>query len=73
MISTGSNSITLSLTPTADDGGSPITGYKLFVDAGNDFNSEFREIPRYTTYQSPFTVTTADDSLSTTKIYRFVF
>lgn len=72
MISTSSTSITLSLQQTTDDGGSPITGYKLLVDKGNDFTSKFTEIPRYTTFASPFTVNIDDDGLLKARIYRFV-
>ena len=72
MIFTSSTSITLSLQQTTDDGGSPIIGYKLLVDKGNDFTSKFSEIPRYSTFTSPFTVTIADDGLVKSKIYRFV-
>jgi hypothetical protein len=33
--------MTLNLFYTEDDGGSPIIGYKIIVDAGNDFTSAF--------------------------------
>ena len=73
MISTDSSSITLQLQQTTDDGGSPITGYQLLVDSGNDFNSEFTEITRYTTFTSPFTLTILDDDLDISNVYRVVF
>ena len=72
-LSTDSTSITLKLQQTTDDGGSPITGYQLLVDEGDDFYSEFTAIDRYTTFTSPFTVTVADDSLIPEKVYRFIF
>ncbi len=40
-VSSTSTSVTLSIPPSIDDQGSPIIKYKLFVDAGNDFSSEF--------------------------------
>jgi len=50
MISTSSTSITLSLKRSTDDGGSPITGYRLLVDAGNDFKSGFTQVVRYANF-----------------------
>lgn len=41
MVETDSTSITLALQQTTDDGGSPVIGYQLSVDAGDDFNSGF--------------------------------
>lgn len=40
-VSSTSTSITLTIPPSIDDNGSPIIKYKLFVDAGDDFSSQF--------------------------------
>jgi hypothetical protein len=40
-VSSSSTSVTLTIPPSIDDQGSPIIKYKLFVDSGNDFSSEF--------------------------------
>lgn len=40
-VSSTSDSITLQFAQTVDNGGTPVTGYKLLRDAGNDFGSSF--------------------------------
>jgi hypothetical protein len=49
--------------------GSPITGYKLYVDAGDDFTSEFTEVASYDGQILEHT-TTVDDLLITGREYR---
>ena len=48
--STDSTSITLNLLQTLDNGGSPIIRYKLYVDAGDNFNSEYSQISGYESF-----------------------
>jgi len=54
-----------------DDGGSPILGYKLWRDQGNDFSSTFVEVPTYTDNSELFTTSASLDGLDSGKIYRF--
>lgn len=54
-----------------DDGGSPITDYKLYADSGNDFTSAFTELTNYDGSASTYTVTVTGDSLTAQRIYRF--
>lgn len=56
---------------TLSDNGSPITGYKLLVDLGDDFSSTFTEVASYDS-ELTYTVTVITDSLVTSKVYRFV-
>lgn len=72
-VSSDSTSVTVLLSQTLDDGGTPVTEYKLFRDAGNDFTSSYTEITRYDGSSSTFTMTVADDGLVNGKIYRFVY
>lgn len=67
--------LTLILSPTAEDGGSPITGYKIFRDDGNAFvaNTYATELTRYTGAATTFLTTILDDGLVSGKIYRFVY
>ena len=53
-----------------DDGGSPITKYKLWVDAGDDFTSQFRQVPSYDGQSVIFTSNQTMDGLLTGKTYR---
>jgi hypothetical protein len=67
--------LTLILSPTAEDGGSPITGYKIFRDDGNAFvaNTYATELTRYTGAATTFLTTILDDGLVSGKTYRFVY
>jgi len=71
-ISSDSASISLTLSRSLDDGGSPITSYKLFVDAGDDFSSDYAEIGRYDGTSTTFDPNVDEDGLVNGKIYRFV-
>lgn len=42
-----SSYITLNVPRSLDDSGSPITGYKLFVDSGDDFSSSYTQVSDY--------------------------
>ena len=65
------DTVTLNIPRSMDDGGSPILGYKLWRDQGNDFSSAFVEVPSYTDNSELFTTSAALDGLETGKIYRF--
>jgi hypothetical protein len=54
-----------------DDGGSPITGYKVFVDAGDNFSSSFTEVASYNGEDAVFTTHPSLDNLVQGKVYRF--
>jgi hypothetical protein len=58
---------------TADDGGTPVIGYKIFRDAGNDFTTSYVQMTSYDGMSSTFTATVANDGLVTGRIYRFVY
>lgn len=63
--------MTLNLPRSEDDGGAPITGYKLWVDAGDDFSSTFTEVASFNGQDLVFTSSALDDGLTTGKVYRF--
>jgi len=54
-----------------DDGGSPISSYRLWVDGGNDFTTSFTEVASYNGQDVEFTSDEALDGLVTGKTYRF--
>jgi hypothetical protein len=54
-----------------DNRGSPITSYSLFVDAGDDFSSDFSQVTSYTSNSLTHSVDVAQDQVETGKIYRF--
>ena len=55
---------------STDDGGSQIIYYNLWVDAGDDFSSDFRKVPSYNGQDLEFT-SIVTDSLYTGIVYRF--
>jgi hypothetical protein len=66
-VSSTSTYITLNIPRSLDDSGSPITGYKLFVDSGDDFTSSYSQVLAYNS-QISYAVT----GLVTGKVYRFI-
>jgi hypothetical protein len=68
-VASTSESITLTIPRSENDMGSPITSYKLYVDAGDDFTSEFTLVASYDG-QSLEHTTTVDDKLVTGRVYR---
>jgi hypothetical protein len=75
-----STGIVLKLSPSSEDGGSPITGYKVFRDDGISPGQPFTattntfatELTRADGLAPTFTATVAADGLVLGKIYRFV-
>lgn len=65
----------MSLTPTSEDGGDPISGYKIFRDDGSGLvgSSYTTEVTTYDGSASTHTVTVAADGLVLGKLYRFVY
>lgn len=65
----------MSLTPTLEDGGDPISGYKIFRDDGAGLvgSSYTTEVTTYDGSASTHTVTVADDALVLGNLYRFVY
>jgi hypothetical protein len=61
LINSTSTNISILIRRSEDDGGSPITGYKLFVDAGNNFNSEFSQVLSYIDSGSTHTTLDSDN------------
>jgi hypothetical protein len=53
-----------------DNGGTDIIGYELYVDAGDDFTSEFTKLEGYTGESTVYEATEAD-GLELGKTYRF--
>lgn len=70
-VSSTSTTVTISVPRSINDGGSPITGYKLWVDAGDDFTSTFTQVPSYNGHDVEFTSDAALDGLVTGLTYRF--
>lgn len=71
--SSTSTSITMSLSQTLDDGGDPVTGYKLYRDAGDDFTSGWTELTNYDGSSSSYAADTTNDGLVAGRVYRFVY
>lgn len=63
----------MKLSQTLDDGGDPVTGYKLYRDGGDDLTSSFTEMTNYDGSADTYTATVATDSLVAGKVYRFVY
>ncbi len=70
-----STGVTLSLSPSTEDGGSPITRYKIFRDDGNEFSAITYgvELIGYDGISSTYTATVQADALALGKVYRFVY
>ena len=68
-------SITLNLSPTDEDGGSPIVKHKIFRDDGTGLGpiSYPVEFTRYDGSATTFTATVADTEVELGKTYRFVY
>jgi len=66
------NSISLTLQPTGNNGGSPVTGYELWMDTGTT-GSPFSIVSTYSTssFTMSHTLSTGADGLVTGKIYSF--
>ena len=47
-VSATADSVTLSMTESLNDNGVPITGYELWIDAGDDHLSDFTQVTSYT-------------------------
>lgn len=69
-VSSTSTTVTMSLQTSLDDGGSPITGYALYRDDGDDFTSSYT-IMAYTSGTTYTTV--AADAITSKAVYRFVY
>ena len=54
-----------------DNGGTPILSYELWVDAGNDYSSEFTQLTNYNDNGLIYQATALKDSLEVGKTYRF--
>lgn len=65
-----SESITIAILKSEDNGGSPITGYKLFADSGDDFSSSFVQITNYDGLSATYSTQEADGFVLG-KVYRF--
>ena len=56
---------------SVDNGGTPISNYELWVDEGNDFNSDFRQLLGYIDNSLIYSVTINMDNLQIGRVYRF--
>jgi len=56
-ISATSTTVTLGFQPSANDYGTKITNYRLFIDLESDNISTFTQVTSYTTFVSEFTLT----------------
>jgi hypothetical protein len=56
-------SATLKFLPSRNDNGVRVSSYELFIDAGNDMTSAFRQITSYSTFLAQFTLTVETDAL----------
>lgn len=65
----------MSLSPSAEDGGSPITGHKIFRDDGAAFtaNTYGTELTNYDASSTLYEATISVDGLVLGTIYRFVY
>lgn len=64
--SSTTSSATVGISRSEDNGGSPITEYRLYRDEGNNFDSEFVLVPEFDGSSETFELTT----LETGKVYR---
>jgi len=55
----------------SDNGGTPITNYELWVDAGNDFGSEFSKLSQYANNELIFEAVAEAGILESGRVYRF--
>jgi hypothetical protein len=69
------SSITLSISPSIEDGGSPITGHKIFRDDGATFtaNSYGIELTGYDGISTLYEATISGEALILGTLYRFVY
>jgi len=67
-----SNSLSIVIPRSTSNGGATITNYELWVDAGNDFNSQFTQLASYTNNAMVYVATQAQDGLENGKTYRFI-
>jgi len=70
LLSSTQTSITILVPRSQDNMGSPITSYKLYVDAGDDFTSSFSQVMSYDGLSEQHTLETTTDSLTTGLVYR---
>lgn len=54
------------------NGGSPISGYELWADEGDNFTSDFRLIASLSAFELTYSATELNDSLVKGKTYRFI-
>lgn len=86
LLAAAAGGVTLTLTPTAEDGGSAITAHKIFRDDGSSLTTEFSattgavEVTSYDGSSTTWELTvddldagTPDDGLILGKTYRFVY
>ena len=67
-------SVTVGLQYSSNDNGIPITGYELWIDAGNDPTSSFHKVMTYPSFAGIHTLTFANDGLgSPGTTYRLKF
>jgi len=62
--------LTVSVTPSTDNGGTDLIGTELWCDAGDDFTSEFSQINGYDGESPTYGFTEAVDGLIPGKTYR---
>jgi len=63
--------LTVFIPPSLDNGGSDILGYELWVDAGNNFSSDFTKIAGYSGLTNTYVASSADGLVIGMK-YRFM-
>jgi len=65
------NTLNINVNPSEDNGGSVVTAYELYRDAGDDFASSFTKLTNYDGSSLVYGATNANDGIVLGKVYRF--
>lgn len=71
LITSYASTITLGINPSLDDGGSPITSYKIYMDSGS-LSSSFTLVAGYDGTSSTYTLTNGVEGIISGVKYRFI-
>jgi hypothetical protein len=75
LLAPSSSGLTLAISPSSEDGGAPVTGYRLFRDDGAGLtapDAAYIELAGYDGASFTYVATVAADGLELGKVYRFV-
>ena len=70
-LSFANGELSIAINVPLDNGGSSIEKVELWADVGDDFSSDFANLPNYDGSSHTYQATTANDGLEPGKTYRF--